>query len=114
MSFKILSFFAIFFSCQKTVPKQFKESDNTAVFTTKYVVYENKEITTVYHFKEDGTWQFSSNDKVENFEDVVMIVAIKQIVKRDKTILEIADLPLGFVAHRNSKKEKWTIQKIKN
>ncbi|PVX46830.1 hypothetical protein C8C85_2720 [Flavobacterium sp. 103] len=105
---------SIFVSCQKEkVHKKFKEGKNTAVFTTKFVIVDNKEITNVFHYKEDGTWQFNSDDNYENFEDVAKIVGLGQIIKIDKTILEIADLPLGYSASRKSKNEDWTIQKIK-
>jgi hypothetical protein len=54
--------------------KKFKEADNTAVFTTKFVVNDKKEITYVTHEKEDGAWQFFSNDNFDNFEDVAKVV----------------------------------------
>ncbi|KUJ60433.1 hypothetical protein AR687_17760 [Flavobacteriaceae bacterium CRH] len=110
--FLILSIFGVFNSCQKTITKKFKESEKTVVFTTKFVVLENKEITSVYHYKEDNCWQFYSNDKFENYTEVAMLVGLGQIIKRDKTILEIADLPEGYFAFRKSKGEKWTIEKI--
>lgn len=112
--FPVLSIFGVFNSCQKPIRKKFKESEKTAVFTTKFVVLENKEITTVYHFKNDRTWQFSSSDEFENFEKVAMIVGLGQIIKKDKTVMEISDLPLGYFAFRKSKGDKWVIDKIKD
>ena len=91
--------------------KKFVENDNTAVFTTKYVITENKEITKVYHDIEDGSWQFFSNDKYENYEKVAMIVTLAQIIKKDTTLLEISDLPVGYYAIRKSKVQKWIIKK---
>lgn len=111
---KLLLFFEVFRSRQRVASKKFKESEKTAVFTTKFVIKNNKEITTVYHFKEDSTWQFSSSDEVKNFEDVAMIVKLGQIIKNDNSILEIADLPLGYFAYRKSKGDKWIIEKIEN
>ena len=111
--FTLLSIFGVFTSCQKPVTKKFKESEKTAVFTTKFVALENKEITSVYHYEEDNSWQFYSSDEFENYEDVAMLVALGQIIKRDQTILEIADLPLGHFAHRKSRGEKWIIEKMK-
>lgn len=111
--FPVLSLFGVFNSCQKQVSKKFKESEKTIVFTTKFVVLENKEITSVYHYKEDNTWQFYSSDKVTNYMDVAMLVGLGQIIKRDNTILEIADLPEGYLAFRKAKGEKWVIEKIK-
>jgi hypothetical protein len=93
--------------------KEFKEPLNTAVFTTKYVTEENKEITYVTHDLEDGAWQFFSEDKFEDFGKVAKILSLSQIIKIDKTVLEIADLPLGYYAIRKSKKENWEIFKTK-
>jgi hypothetical protein len=92
--------------------KRFNESGNTAVFTTKFVLNDGKEITTVYHYEEDGAWQFSSSDEFEDFEEVARIVKIDEIVKLDNTLLDVADLPEGFMAFRNSKIDKWEIKKI--
>ena len=91
--------------------KKFKEGLNTAVFTTKFVVRDKKAITYVSHYLEDGAWQFSSDDDFENYEDNAMILSLDEIIQLDKSILEIADLPLGFIATRNRKTDNWTITK---
>lgn len=93
--------------------KKFKEADNTAVFTTKFVVNDKKEITYVTHEKEDGAWQFFSNDNFDNFEDVAKVVGLGEIVKIDATVLDIADMPEGFSAHRKFKGDKWIVQELK-
>ena len=90
--------------------KRFKESANTAVFTTRFVVHDKKDITHVHHFKEDGAWQFSSDDEFENYEQVAMLVGLGQIIELDMTILEIADLPEGYVADRKFKGDNWVIK----
>lgn len=90
--------------------KRFIESDNTAVFTTKFVIIDKKEITRVTHYKEDGAWEFFSNDHFDNFEDVAKIVGLGQILKMDSSILELADMEEGYVAHRKSKSDKWEIK----
>lgn len=91
--------------------KKFDDPLNTAVFTTKFVIKDKKEITYVTHDEDDGAWQFFSNDKWEKFEDVVMIVGLGTIISFDSTLLEIADLPYGYYATRESKNDKWIIQK---
>ena len=88
----MLSFF------RKKISKRFKDPLNTVVFTTKFVIRESKTITSVWHYEDDTTWQFSSDDEYENFESVAMIVTLGQVISKDKSILEIADLPLGYVA----------------
>ena len=89
----------------------FPDPGNTAVFTTKFVLFEKKDITRVYHDEEDGAWQFFSDDPFENYEDVAKSVALDEIVSLDKTVLEIADLPMGSCAVRESRFTSWRIFK---
>jgi hypothetical protein len=91
--------------------KKFEDSLNTAVFTSKFVIRENKPITYVTHDEEDGAWQFHSNDDWENYEDVAMIVGLGEVIKRDSTVLEVADLPYGYIATRASINDNWVVQK---
>lgn len=91
--------------------KKFIDPDNTAVFTTKFVIADNKEITEVHHDKEDSAWQFFSDDKFEDFSKVAKLVGLGQITKIDSTLFEIADLSVGYVAHRKFKGDKWVIKK---
>jgi hypothetical protein len=87
--------------------KIFKDPLNTAVFTTKYVVREKREITLVTHDIDDGAWQFLSNDI--NDPEFAMVVSFGEIIDIDKTVLEIADLPEGCTATRKSKNDEWVI-----
>jgi hypothetical protein len=96
-----------FFKKNKT--KSFIEKPSTAVFTTKFVINENHTITYVTHDIDDGAWQFFSEDDFDSFEEVAMIVSLEEIIGRDKSILEISDLPLGCVATRKGKNDKWKI-----
>ena len=93
--------------------KKFKEADNTAVFTTKFVIIDKNDITYVTHDKEDGAWQFFSDDEFDNFESVAKIVGLGEIIKIDNTLLELADMPEGFSAYRKFKGDRWTIQEVK-
>lgn len=94
--------------------KIFKDELNTAVFTTKFVINDKKLITYVSHDIEDGAWQFFSDDAFENFEDVAMIVGLGEIIKFDETLLNLADLPLGYTATRNSLADTWSINKVQD
>jgi hypothetical protein len=110
----VLSFITVIISCSsnsanQVTSKKFKEADNTAVFTTKFVVIDKKDIITVTHEKEDGAWQFFSSDHFDHFEDVVKVVGLGYIVKLDNTLFELADMPEGYVAHRKFKGDKWII-----
>lgn len=91
--------------------KEFGDTLNTAVFTTRFVIIEKKEITYVTHDIEDGAWQFFSNDKFDNYEDVAMVVGLEEIIEIDKSLLEIIDLPLGYIATRQTVNDKWITRK---
>ena len=93
--------------------KKFNEADNTAVFTTKFVITDNKEITEVHHDEGDGAWQFFSDDQFDDLSKVIKLVGLGQITKIDSTLFEIADIPTGYVAHRKYKGDKWIIKKKK-
>lgn len=93
--------------------KQFAEAHNTAIFTTKFVITDNKEITEVYHEWEDGAWQFFSDDSFDDYRKVIMVVCLGEIVRHDDTILEIADIPPGYYAHRKFKGDIWIVEKVK-
>ena len=92
--------------------KNFKEPHNTAVFTTKFVVEDKRDITMVFHFAEDGAWQFDGNDLTHNFEEVARVVALGEIIALDESILQIADLPAGYCAQRKFKNDTWRIALI--
>ena len=96
---------------KKTYTKTFNDPPTTAVFTTRFVIEDNKTITYVTHEFEDGAWQFFSEDKFENFEDVAKVVGLQQIIDRDPSVLDIADLPRGFIATRKSRQDKWSISR---
>ncbi|QHL89272.1 DUF2185 domain-containing protein [Nibribacter ruber] len=91
--------------------KKFKEPLTTAVFTTKFVMEENKPITYITHDVDDGAWQFFSDDEFEDFESVAKVVGLGEIIQMDKSILELADMPAGYYAYRVSATSKWVIQK---
>jgi hypothetical protein len=83
----------------------FSDPQNIAVLTTGKVVFENYPILQVSHDAEDGTWQFHPGEDVD-IEDA-KIVALSGIAKRDPSILELADLPMGWTAVRNSQDDEW-------
>lgn len=91
--------------------KTFEDSLNTAVFTTSFVVRDKKEITFVTHDIEDGAWEFFSNDIFDDYQDVAMLISLEEMIDIDDTILNIADLALGYKATRQTRKDDWTITK---
>ncbi|MDR6513703.1 hypothetical protein [Chryseobacterium camelliae] len=91
--------------------KQFTEDLNTAVFTTKYILEKVSPILYVFHYEDDGAWQFSGEE--ENIDDKdYKVISLEEIIDIDNSILEVADLPLQHMAYRSSINEPWKIKKI--
>lgn len=89
------------------IMKKFKEPLTTAVFTTKYVLENGSAIVYIYH-DGDGDWQFHGAE--DNISDSDMrVVGLGEIISMDNTVLQIADLPLGFEAIRKDKQDDWNI-----
>lgn len=86
-------------------PWPFDQPPDCAVLTTAHVIRSGAVITHVSHDADDHGWQFHyAGDKAESD---AMIVALREICRLDPTVLEIADLPPGWVATRSGLGEPW-------
>ncbi|WP_303312700.1 hypothetical protein [Hymenobacter sp. BT730] len=87
--------------------QHFPDALDTAVFTTTHVVRHHSAILYVYHF-EDGYWQFSGSE--ENLSDQdYLLLGLGEIIALDPSVTQIAHLPLGAMAYRESKQAEWVI-----
>lgn len=84
----------------------FPDPPNVASITVRDIVNGTKPILLVCHDSEDGSWQFLTGGQVETAD--AMVVALKEIVDLDPTLLDLADLPLGWQASRESQQSAWT------
>ncbi len=91
--------------------KKFNEPLNTAVFTTVHVMKEQSPIVWVSH-ELDGDWQFMGNEPIEDYIKIAMVVCLEEIIKVDKSVLKVADLPMGYCATRETRSDKWLVAKI--
>jgi hypothetical protein len=84
----------------------FPEPPNVVTITTRQVIHEGRPILLVKH-EEDGeaAWQFLTGGPVQ-FADM-MVVALGEMVKREATLTELADLPPGWRARRSAVGEPW-------
>ncbi len=87
----------------------FNESPNTAVITCCHVIEDNMPILYVSHDADDGMWQFLCGKSHATSE--ARVVSLDEILKFDKTLSKLSDLPCGFIAERNSKKDEWHIKR---
>ena len=86
----------------------FEDAQNTAVFSTVGVMKEHQPVCLVCH-DEDGSWQFLGGGQVTMAE--AMLVSLKEAVATDQSLLQLADLPLGWQAIREHVHAPWARSK---
>jgi hypothetical protein len=87
--------------------RRFSEPPNVAVITTRKVVSGDDWIAFVSHDEDDGGWQFLNSEAGPPNEADASVVGVGEIVQLDASIIELADLPLGWHAWRESKASPW-------
>jgi hypothetical protein len=83
----------------------FNDPPNVAVVTVRRIVDGGQPILLVCHDEEDGGWQFLSGEPFDVADG--MLVSLRNIITRDPTLVELADLPLGWKASRKRVGEVW-------
>jgi hypothetical protein len=94
----------------KSVNKKFSDNPNTAVFTTKWVLEYNSHVLYVYHYEEDGAWSFLGAEECQ--DDDFRVIALEEMIGIDNSILELADMPLGFCATRKDITSIWQVKSL--
>ncbi|WP_051570275.1 hypothetical protein [Paenibacillus ehimensis] len=87
----------------------FNDLPNTMVLTTKDVLIMKKPILFVSHDEDDSMWQFHCGEDVDM--DNATLVSLKEIVDYDTSVTILNDLPLGWIAWRETESSPWTRQK---
>jgi len=82
----------------------FEDPKNTAAFTTVGVIKRHEPVCRVCH-DDDGAWQFLPGGAVTMAD--AMLVALSEVVGTDQTLLQLADLPLDWVATRENAQSPW-------
>lgn len=88
----------------------FKENQNTAIFTTKYIIDHGSPVLYVYHF-DDGSWQFSGEESNLLDEDY-KIISLSEMLALDETLKVLGDLPEGYMAKRETDRADWKIESV--
>jgi hypothetical protein len=83
----------------------FDPPKDCAAISLKSVVFGGKPILRVSHDADDHGWQFLDGEDVDSNDAAV--VSMEEIVKLDASVLEIADLPPGFIAWRDTPTSPW-------
>lgn len=89
---------------------KFREEKNLGIFTTQQWLENNEPILRVVH-EEDGDWQFLT--KEIDFENG-KIIALEQIILKDKTLNGVFDLEYGEEAERDFIGGEWRRNIIEN
>lgn len=93
-----------------TIMDYFTENQNTAIYTTKYIIDQGSPILNVYHYK-DGSWQFSGKETALQDEDF-RIISLDEILSLDATLKVLRDAPAGCLARRETNNGDWEIELI--
>lgn len=86
---------------------KFSAPVDMAVIVNRKILRRDGWIAHVFHDADDGGWQFHSNDPGPVSEDGAAVVSIFEVAQLDPSILELAELPLGWQAWRDSPTSPW-------
>lgn len=87
-------------------PWPFDQPRNCAVITLHSIITDGRPILHVSHDADDHGWQFlDGSDQVDMANAAV--VSFESIVRRDRSVLELADIPPGWIATRESVDLPW-------
>ena len=84
---------------------KFDQEKKVGAITTRQVLDDDKPILLVIHYGDDCSWAFLC-DTTEKESDSRM-VSMEEIVTKDPTLNEIADLPPGWIAYRDFVGDEW-------
>ena len=88
---------------------KFDQAPDTAALVSKSIVYDGHPILFVTHDEHDHGWQFL--DGAEPPSDFVH-ACMSHPITLDSSLLELADLPPGWCAWRDSPNEPWSREEL--
>jgi hypothetical protein len=83
----------------------FDQPKSCAVLTLRSIVFRGEPILRVTHYAEDHGWQFLGLGDADASDAAV--VALSEVVARDPSLLQVADLPPGWRAWRSPASAPW-------
>ena len=83
----------------------FADPPNAMTITVRQIMHDGDPILYVVHDADDGSWQFLTGGKFVRGDS--LLVGLERMVQLDATLLELADLPLGWQAERSAKDQPW-------
>src|SRR5256885_148259 len=91
---------------------KFNDPPNVAVIANRKIAEKADWIAYVSHDAEDGAWQFHNSEPGPAKESEGVVVSLRDILQIDPTTAELADLPPGWHAWRESKSSAWQRARI--
>ena len=83
----------------------FEDPPNVVTITTRQIIENSEPILLVSHDDDDGSWQFLTGGSFEVADG--MLILLRNMVERDPSLDELADLPLGWQAWRERQGSPW-------
>ena len=83
---------------------------NQYVITTRFVIYDNSEISRIIH-DENGDWQFLGREEDLEESDAV-VISLGEMMDFDDSLSIVESLPEGKQALRTDKMSPWYIYDI--
>lgn len=87
---------------------KFPDDPHRKVFLSEAVGGGDEPITYVSHDADDGAWQFLGDSMAGDSGPVLQ--CLHQVVELDPSLIELADLPLGWLAEREKPGAAWVRQ----
>ena len=86
-------------------PWLFDQPPDCAVITLRSIVFGGEAILHVTHDEDDHGWQFLGASDAD--ESDVIVVGLGEIVELDRSVREVAAMPPGWHAWRQSTTSPW-------
>ena len=83
---------------------KFSDPPHTGIYVSKAVHQGTERVTYVSHDLDDGAWQFLGDSMSESG---AVLVCLHHPIDGDPSLVELADLPLGWCAERAAFGEPW-------
>jgi hypothetical protein len=83
----------------------FADPPDVASITVRQIVRNGHPILLVSHDAEDGSWQFLTGGTFDVAD--ALLVSLGSMVERDRSLVEVADLPPGWRAWRSGPAAPW-------
>ena len=86
-------------------PWPFDDPPDREVITLERILDGSSPLRLVTHDADDGEWQFLDGEHV--FEEDAAVVLLGELLQFDPSLVELADLPIGWYAWRASTADPW-------